>query len=444
MKSPIRLCDRRLLAIASGLLPTAFGCATEVPQDEDSGSSISITITAGETDSDDDGDSAEGSATDSAESNGASGASQSGGDGELPKFDVGSPDGAEVCMGTNSAGANFSYIWVANSPENTISKINTQTLVEEGRYQTRDSYGNPSRTSVALSGHVAVANRSGGVTKYLAYGCAPGPTSSGGAGSDLPFGEDGCLAWSTNMPYGTQRPVAWAPGVFNNTECRWENELLWTSGAQPGQDGTLDVLRLDGETGMIVDTVNIPDVSPGSYGAYGGASDGDGNFWISQLGVGSLVRIDAVTLDYEVYPMPISGYGMAVDPSGRPWVCGGGGVARFNLATKTFDVADANATGGTAAGCMTDNQFIWLAGADNVRGIDLATMQLVHNHPIDSYIHGTSVDFDGYVWGVSRDTRAYKVDPVTGAVETVDGLNSPYTYSDMTGFGLSNAGSPEG
>jgi hypothetical protein len=36
------------------------------------------------------------------------------------------------------------------------------------------------------------------------------------------------------------------------------------------------------------------------------------------------------------------------------------------------------------------------------------------------------------------------VDPATGIVDTVTGLNLPYTYSDMTGFGLSQLGGPSG
>jgi hypothetical protein len=35
---------------------------------------------------------------------------------------------------------------------------------------------------------------------------------------------------------------------------------------------------------------------------------------------------------------------------------------------------------------------------------------------------------------------AYRVDPETGEVATFEGLFSPYTYSDMTGFALKNAG----
>ncbi|HEY8378621.1 MAG TPA: hypothetical protein VIK91_19140, partial [Nannocystis sp.] len=48
-----------------------------------------------------------------------------------PKLDVGAPDGMGAC------GCEFKYVWVANSVESTVSKINMETLVEEARYLTR-------------------------------------------------------------------------------------------------------------------------------------------------------------------------------------------------------------------------------------------------------------------------------------------------------------------
>ena len=66
------------------------------------------------------------------------------------------------CQGGNGD-SEFSYLWAANSDQGTISKIDTKTVTEVGRYIVRpDSAGSPSRTSVSLSGNVAVANRSGG------------------------------------------------------------------------------------------------------------------------------------------------------------------------------------------------------------------------------------------------------------------------------------------
>ena len=47
--------------------------------------------------------------------------------------------------------------------------VATESLEEVGRYRVRpDSAGSPSRTSVNLAGDVAVANRSGGITKVFA------------------------------------------------------------------------------------------------------------------------------------------------------------------------------------------------------------------------------------------------------------------------------------
>src|SRR5690606_41952004 len=62
----------------------------------------------------------------------------------------------------------FSYIWIANSVQGTVSKINTFTGVEEGRYRTGPDDPDPSRTSVNQLGDVAVANRNGGIVKIAA------------------------------------------------------------------------------------------------------------------------------------------------------------------------------------------------------------------------------------------------------------------------------------
>jgi len=419
------------------------GCGTE---DDDRGSGGGGIQSAGGGASTS-GESDEGSPSGGVLTEGAAdGESGDDGPGGTPKLDVGPPPTGELpCDGAGQGvgGMDFSYIWIANSPEGTISKINTVTLVEEGRYRTRDTFGDPSRTSVALSGHMAVANRAGGITKYYAYDCPDPVNTSTGPGDVYPFGDDGCLAWSVNMPYDSQRPIAWTPGNFNENNCTWENEYVWTSGYNGG--GTVEAILVDGETGAIVDQVTVNNIQSDMYGAYGGASDGEGNFWFSQLGTGRLVRVPINNLaGYEVWQMPITGYGMAVDNQDRAWICGNNGVARFNYGSQTWDTLGWLDAGGISRGCMADQTHIWLAGAPNLRGINLDTMVLDYNWPVPSYVHGTSIDFQGFVWGVSRDTRAYRVDPATGAVDTVDGLNSPYTYSDMTGFGLANAVGPVG
>ena len=77
-----------------------------------------------------------------------------------PVADLGDPCGGGVIVPEKG------FLWAANSSQGTISKIDTDTVTEVGRYIVRpDSAGSPSRTSVSITGHVAVANRSGGVTK---------------------------------------------------------------------------------------------------------------------------------------------------------------------------------------------------------------------------------------------------------------------------------------
>jgi hypothetical protein len=356
------------------------------------------------------------------------------------KFDMGlQPDVSLGCGGgdNDAAGADFSYIWIANSAESTVSKINTDTLVEEGRYLTRpDANGNPSRTSVNLNGDAVVANRSGGVTMIFARtdDCA-GPNTSTGPGDVKPWPDD-CVGWHTAMAYASQRPVAWTRGEFDNGSCRYDNVKVWTSGA----NNSIDVVLLDGETGVIEQTVPIPGVNPDYYGIYGGAVDSRDNFWGTQLSGGQLVRVDRMNFGVQTWQTPAGGYGMAVDRNDRVWTCSAQ-VGRFDYPSQTWQTANAGGSGG----CMPDGgDLLWLANAPMV-AVDINTMAVVQTLAVPNYVHGVSIDFNGYVWGPAiYANEAYRVDPATGQVDVVTGLNLPYTYSDMTGFGLSQLGGPSG
>ena len=363
------------------------------------------------------------------------------------KFDMQLPPDLVAGCGSGGGGggggggaADFSYIWIANSNESTVSKINTETLIEEARYITRpDSAGNPSRTSVNLNGDAVIANRAGGVTKYYARleDCGdPLNTSTGSA--DVKPWPDGCVAWHTPMVYVSQRPLAWSAGEFDNSSCRYEDTKVWTSAAN---DPAIDVLLLDGETGVIEQTVAVPGNVVASYfGIYGGAVDSGDHFWGSQLGIGHIVRVDRQTFAVETFPMVVSGYGMAVDRNDRVWTCSYE-VGRFDYPTQTWM---SNAVGGST-GCMPDGQdLLWMA-ADPVVGVDIETLQVAQTLDVPDAPRGISIDFNGYVWGPSLGANAaYRIDPATGQVDTVPGLNYPYTYSDMTGFGLSQVGAPSG
>jgi hypothetical protein len=354
-------------------------------------------------------------------------------------FDLGGiPDSPEFCT-KGDGEVELSYIWIANSTQGTISKINTQTMVEEGRYQTRpDTNGSPSRTSVSLNANVAVANRNGGLTKFYANH-ADCPDSNGNGSVDTStdatweaWGDDECMAWHTPMAYASQRPVAWTQGEFDKAACRTINEKVWTSGS----NGSIEVLLVDGDTGVIEETIPIPGVAANFYGIYGAAVDSEGNFWGSQLSQGSLVHVNRQTLAVETWPMVASGYGMTVDADGYVWTCSSV-AARFDPATESWQ--QVNAGGG--GGCSADaNGILWMA-SNPVKGVNNQTLAVEYSLPIPEYVHGVSIDFEGNVWGVSLfGTNAYRIDPDTGLFDTFTGLVQPYSYSDMTGFALSNVG----
>ncbi len=371
-------------------------------------------------------------------------------DGGATKWDLHPiPDAAFNCSDQGGNDETESYIWIANSSESTVSKIDTQTMVEMARYSTRDTPGNPSRTSVALSGNVAVANRSGGVVKFISNieecedsNGQPGIQTSNGPGNVLPFGQDECMDWYTPFPYSTQRPVAWALGDFNEGSCTYENEKLWTAGGM----GNAEVVLMDGETGMVEETVVIPNVI-GWAGLYGGAVDPDGNFWTvdhNWNGPSTLVSVDGDQFTYQTWP--VTGdvhYGLAVDSQGRAWLCGSGGFSRFDPQNETWQHIPPINPGSALGGCMEDAEgVIWNSAYPNATlvGVDTDTMQVVNMINIPAYVHGVSIDFQGNIWGVEfGGSNAYRVNPETLQIDAVGGLVGAYTYSDMTGFALAAA-----
>ncbi|MBC8071522.1 MAG: hypothetical protein IAG13_24555 [Deltaproteobacteria bacterium] len=363
---------------------TALGGAACGASDDDatggqdgSDSTVSTTVDTANDDTATTGASqtASGTMTGSADTTTAPADGSSDDDGPTVYWDVGVlPDIPEVpCQRDGKGGGGdepeWSYLWASNSGQGTISKIDTQTVTEVGRYLTRpDGAGDPSRTSVSQSGHVAVANRSGGVTKIYAdiSFCNESNGTAGIQTSEdntfLPWGEDECVAWHTPFAYESQRPVAWAQGTLDPNSCTFVNERLWTAGRLGNQ---FDVLLLDGDTGAVIDQVQIPGLMNDGYGMYGGAVDGDGNFWVSTLGSGNrLIRVDIDNMDFEVWNTPAGPhwYGMTVDDQNQVWLCSAE-AARFDYDTGTFTQASV----GGWTGCMAergDDGLLWMASGN--------------------------------------------------------------------------------
>ncbi|MEM9463304.1 MAG: hypothetical protein AAGF11_54685 [Myxococcota bacterium] len=353
----------------------------------------------------------------------------------------------------------FSLIWIANSPDGTVSKIDTTTGVELARYYTGPTDGgdDPSRTSVNLAGDVAVTNRAGGITKIAARegdcvdlnGNGTIETSSGPTDT-LPFGTDECVLWNVPLPSGETRqqgprPTAWDAGESNNP-CVPDDFRVWVGYFdRPANQGHF--FRLAGTDGEILDEAIAPgwDATGGTktYGPYGGAVDIEGNFWTTGLR-GPLVRIDGTTLDVQQWEFPSESesYGMTLDANGHPWTAGlGGDLTHFDPDSEIFEVFPVG--NNALRGLQIDrNGQLWAAvnGQCGVAQFDVETRTIVNaNIPLPGCGTpvGVSIDVDGFVWIPDQGANlAFKLDPESYATTTTTGLIAPYTYSDMTGAGL--------
>jgi len=411
-------------AESSGVVPTTSGSG--------SASASGTTTTTG--------------ATDSSASDPSSGGSTDG-----FKFDAGlQPDVGSVECTALCGQSDFSYIWIANSSQSTVSKVNTRTLVEEGRYLTRDTPGNPSRTSVSVDGRaVAVANREGGIIKIWARAeDCKGPNTSTGPADIKPWGTDDCVAWYTAFPEAaSQRPVAWTTGVQNPVTCEWEDQKIWTGlGRDPGgmagsfcNDDMISVYRLNGDTGAIEATIDMPFACT-TFGLYGGAVDSTNDLWLTRLFEGGpgAIHVDFETLQYDTIG-PFYGYGITVDHNGHIW--GGTGVpGKWNPMAMTWTqiMGSINNAG---VGLAEDQQGrMWVGIIGGIQAVDVETMALTDvvmfaGEQIQS--KGISVDVDGFIWAIpDNQDRAYRVDPTDLSYQMVNGFLGAYTYSDMTGGAL--------
>jgi hypothetical protein len=417
-------------------------------------------------------------------------------------------DGALVIQRDNAEAAEL--IWIANTREGTVSKVDTNTYTELGRYEVAIDWnvnGNengPSRTSVDSDGDVYAGARFGtSVTKISADGdeCPDTNgdgqiTTSPGAGSFLPLGDDDCVLWSTDIG-GDARGVA-----VQEIPTRFEIEpvpdgepmITEIEGARfvwvGGQEGTPKLHKLDAETGEILLTLDPPPAP-----TYGLALDGRDNLWMAGKRQNSLARIDTTrcvdntcnmetvcttvcsetscpdTCDAAVIEVIDLGagsspYGITVDCAQRVWMggaWGGDGVVRYDplapadqrlsrirdteftftipgdATTYTFNDSDLGIHGIAADA----NGWIWGAGHDSgVWRIDsesLAFQQVAGTGGPDFNAKGMAIDRRGRVWAIPfRLDYAMVITPgatIDDAVveKPIDGFVGPYTYSDFSG-----------
>jgi hypothetical protein len=201
-----------------------------------------------------------------------------GDDGGRASASAGQTDGASASVPMTSTvptgsvsdtqgGFDFSYLWVANTDQGSISKVNTETLIEEARYYS--DLTSPATPALAhlrqhhrpLRRRVQPQHRLGHQGRRQQDPIAS--TSNGNGMIDtspnkdtlLPWGTDECMLWSTQVTANIfsggagPRGTTWTPGDFNKETCQFDNQKVWVGWlTAPGQ---AVMGRLDGETGVL-------------------------------------------------------------------------------------------------------------------------------------------------------------------------------------------------
>ncbi|MDY0001086.1 MAG: hypothetical protein RBU30_07320 [Polyangia bacterium] len=373
-----------------------------------------------------------------------------------------------------------SYIWIANTGEGTLSKVNTRNGREVARYLTcayGDNRCDPSRTSVNLHGDVVVSNRGCGncvvqipassVTKFAAsrMDCVDrdgnGIIDTSTGPSDIKaWGEDECMLWSIELPFEAgfgddphgARATAWDGRDDEDTGL---GGSVWVGTCDMyAQPNPVYVYKLNGDTGTVEERVQVESASC----AYGGAMDNDNGFWFLCLTTETITRVDVESLEYATRPTSC-GYGITVDSHGRVWTGGfdfsaleQSCIARYDPRTgeertaivswDPITISTRPWLRGIAVGTALSAGFVWAAETSGkLYQIDAETLDVNLAYEMTG-VHetiGVAVDFLGYVWMVDMlGDCAYCYDPVTQRRVQVRVGSFPYTYSDMTGVQLRN------
>jgi len=312
---------------------------------------------------------------------------------------------------------NTTYIFIANSKDNTVSKVRTHDCKEVCTY---DVGSNPSRTAVDLKGEVWVANRnSNDVTRLDGNTCKVIDTYPVGRGP---------------------RPIA-----------ADDDNNIWVGNALDN-----NVWKLNGTTGecIIGDPARNPtcpiDSSPIPVGLYpyGGVYDCHGYVWIICNGYDKDDRLFKIRTSDGVVVSPPGGYriggdayGIGIDSNGDIWLGGARSGNVYKVNGTTGAVICKNRIAGYTRGIVVDwDNNAWVADytSDEVIKVNGSNCEVLGRYGVGTGPIGVTVDFDGNVWAVNRDSDdATKLNSTTGSrLCTAEVGDGPYTYSDMSGHNI--------
>jgi len=356
------------------------------------------------------------------------------------------------------------FIWVPNSTDGTVSKVDTRTGNELARYRVCPSgvTGNPSRTTIDQYGNCWVANRQCATAVKLGLieeGEFVDRNGNGLADTSRDLDHDGSITGTELLPWGQDECVlfevvlipgkegTFAPGAYTGG---YANDY-WNPGPRGmaidydgnlwcGTWGTMKYYYINGLTGVIQATNDVS--TPVPHHPYGALIDSHGKLWSSgyheTMSVNNVLCLDPSTGWSTNINLGHRTYGLGIDHDDHLFVAGYDSSVLTRLNVVTFDrdwtVAAPYQTRGVA---VTDDGDVWTAnsGPGTVTrysndGAYKATI------PTGSVPTGVSVDADGQVWVANNgDEYIRRINPKTDTVDLTKRIGGSvhYGYSDMTG-----------
>lgn len=362
---------------------------------------------------------------------------------------------------TNSSGIVQPFIWIPNSNEGTVSKVDTLTGNELARYricpENVSSYANPSRTTVDLEGNCWVGNRQTGTAVKIGLYENGGYIDRNGNGiietsrdlngdgvisgdELLPWGQDECVFYEIILIPGSEG--TYAPGEYKGP---YANDY-WDPGPRGlavdsknnvwiGTFGSMKYYYVSGITGQILKYI---DISSTGHTPYGAVMDQNGILWSSGDTGNNILRLDPSNDSFIRINLRHVAYGLALDNNNHLFVSGLNNyrISRINVLTGEIEWTKSASYGQGIAvtpdgDIWTANNYLNTVSRFSNDGILKATIS-VGKTPT-----GVAVDREGKVWVVDvGDEYIHRIDPATNTIDISKripgGLH--YGYSDMTGL----------
>jgi hypothetical protein len=341
----------------------------------------------------------------------------------------------------------LAFIWIANSGENTVSKIDTDNGKEVARFHV---CANPSRTAVDLYSDVWAACRNdGGVTKIVAYenNCVD-KNKNGIIETSKDLNNDGKI--QANEMYGKGQDECVKFITYPGGACQRAAGVDKENYGWVGEWNGSTLRRLHPDDGHVVETISI------GCNPYGLVIDGNGIIWVSGRGCNKLIRVDPATKQVTQLTPPSGNlYGITVDEKDRIWLghYSDYRLSRYDQSTGQWATTTSGLSGRCprgVTGSLNGYMYYGLGCGGNhwVAKVDMETLgiKFIDLGAGDKTTVGVALDSDGMLWAVNyASSSTTKINTANDQVIGEYPVGAyPYTYSDMTGFAAKNYTAPQG